>query len=121
MAKNNNGNGKTINSQAAMDKAVKSVCDILRRDKAKGARLYVPELTWMFFLRYLDIMEQNEEQKAKALGVSYTEMLKVNKQKVISEIFRNKEKTILSSETNLQNALDKIHNLSEASISDQHI
>jgi len=35
MAKINNGNGKTINSQAAMDKAVKSVCDILRRDKAK--------------------------------------------------------------------------------------
>jgi hypothetical protein len=34
--------GKMINSQAAMDKAVKSVCDILRRDKAKGARLYVP-------------------------------------------------------------------------------
>jgi hypothetical protein len=27
MAKNNNGNGKTINSQAAMDKAVKNVCD----------------------------------------------------------------------------------------------
>lgn len=76
MAKNNNVNGKTINSQAAMDKAVKSVCDILRRDKAKGARLYVPELTWMFFLRYLDIMEQNEEQKAKALGVVYSEMLK---------------------------------------------
>lgn len=40
MAKINNGNGKTINSQAAMDKAVKSVCDILRRDRAKGARLY---------------------------------------------------------------------------------
>ena len=68
MAKINNGNGKTINSQAAMDKAVKSVCDILRRDKAKGARLYVPELTWMFFLRYLDIIEEKEEQKAKALG-----------------------------------------------------
>ncbi|VVB55670.1 N-6 DNA Methylase [uncultured archaeon] len=184
MAKNNNGNGKIINSQAAMDKAVKSVCDILRRDRAKGARLYVPELTWMFFLRYLDIMEQNEEQKAKALGTPYSETLKApyrwrdwaapfdktvpfdemirmklpgwkrrelsektigsflsfvnddlfphlkaigsvtgasNKQKVISEIFRNKEKTILSSETNLQNALDKIHTLSEASISDQHM
>ena len=184
MAKINNGNGKTINSQAAMDKAVKSVCDILRRDKAKGARLYVPELTWMFFLRYLDIIEENEEQKAKALGASYSETLKApyrwrdwaapfdktinydemiqkklpgwkrcelskkaigsflsfvndelfphmkdlgsamgagNKQKIISEIFRNKEKTILSSETNLQNALDKIHTLSEASISDQHM
>ena len=47
MAKRRNNNGKTINSQAAMDKAVKGICDILRRDKAKGARLYVPELTWM--------------------------------------------------------------------------
>ena len=35
---------KRIDSQAAMSKAVKGVCNILRRDKAKGARLYVPEL-----------------------------------------------------------------------------
>ena len=69
MAKNNNGSGKIINSQAAMDKAVKSVCDILRRDRAKRARLYVPELTWIFFLRYLDIMEQNEEQKGGGTGL----------------------------------------------------
>jgi len=182
--KTNNGNGKLINSQAAMDKAVKSICDILRRDKAKGARLYVPELTWMFFLRYLDIMEQKEEQKAKALGmpfngtiaepyrwrdwaasfdqkIPYEETISkkllgwkrrelseqalgsflsfvnddlfpflrqigakpasTNKQKVIAEIFRNKEKTILASETNLLNALDKIHALTEATISDQYM
>src|SRR3972149_7998286 len=68
---NNSSTGKTINSQASMDKAVKSICDILRRDKAKGARLYVPELTWMFFLRYLDIMEQKEEQKAEALSAPF--------------------------------------------------
>ena len=37
---NNSSNGKTINSHASMDKAVKSVCNILRRDKAKGVRLY---------------------------------------------------------------------------------
>ncbi len=182
--KNNNSNGKIINSQAAMDKAVKSICDILRRDKAKGARLYVPELTWIFFLRYLDIMEQKEEEKAQALGtpfqttivelyrwrdwaapfdqkISYDEIISKklpgwkrrelsekamgsylsfvndelfpfpkklgetpgasNKQKVISEIFRNKEKTILLSETSLLNALDKIHALTEAIISDQHM
>ena len=70
MAKNNN-NGKIINSQAVMNKAIKSICDILRRDKAKGARLYVPELTWMFFLRYLDLMEFNAEQRAKALGTPF--------------------------------------------------
>jgi type I restriction enzyme M protein len=70
MAKNNN-NGKVINSPAAMNKAIKSICDILRRDKAKGARLYVPELTWMFFLRYLDLMELQEEQRAKAIGTLF--------------------------------------------------
>ncbi|MDP2644685.1 MAG: N-6 DNA methylase [Desulfobacterales bacterium] len=44
-----------------------------------------------------------------------------NKQKVIAEIISNKEKTILASETNIQNALDKIHDLTEATISDQHM
>lgn len=183
MAKNNN-NGKVIHSQAAMNKAIKSICDILRRDKAKGARLYVPELTWMFFLRYLDLMELQEEQRAKAIGTSFQATLgtpyrwrdwgapfdikvpyeqameqklpgwkrrelseqpmgaylsfinddlfpylkalgskpgATNKQKVIAEIISNKEKTILASETNIQNALDKIHELTEATISDQHM
>ena len=68
MARQGNRNGKTINTQAAMDKAVKGICDILRRDKAKGARLYVPELTWMFFLRFLDVLEQQEEAKAQAVN-----------------------------------------------------
>jgi len=57
MARSNNGNGRAINSVVSMNKAVKGICDILRRDKAKGARLYVPEITWLFFLRYLDIRE----------------------------------------------------------------
>ena len=76
MAKNriNNGTDKVIRSQADMDKAVKAINNILRRDKAKGARLYVPELTWMFFLRYLDLMEESESQKA-ALGTAFTPSL----------------------------------------------
>ncbi len=181
--KNNNAT-KIISSQASMDKAVKSICDILRRDKAKGARLYVPELTWMFFLRYLDLMEQEEEQQARALDTRFQNALEspyrwrdwaapfdhrmskeetlsrrlpgwkrrdlsdmalgsylsfvneelfaylkalgnrpgaTDKQKVISEILRNKEKTLLASETNLQNALDKVHELTAAEISDRHI
>lgn len=43
MAKTVNNSGKTITTQAGMDKAVKGICNILRRDKAKGARLYMPE------------------------------------------------------------------------------
>jgi len=50
-------------------KVVESLCSILRRDKAKGARLYVPELTWIFFIRYVDIQEQKEEQKANSRNI----------------------------------------------------
>ena len=35
-------NGKAINSQAGMELAVKSICDILRRDKAKRTALCSP-------------------------------------------------------------------------------
>jgi len=78
MAKNrtNNGSAKVIRTQADMDKAVKAINNILRRDKAKGARLYVPELTWMFFLRYLDIMEEAEARNAAAVGAAFTPSLK---------------------------------------------
>lgn len=182
--KGSNGNGKIINSQAAMDKAVKGVCDILRRDKAKGARLYVPEITWMFFLRYLDILDEKGEGKALAVKAEYETVLPApyrwrdwaapydkskdpkeiiekkeqgwkrceldnqsfgdylkwvneelfpflkglkekpgssEKQKIVSEIFISKEKTVLTSVNNLQDALDKVHALTEAAISEQHI
>ena len=75
MAKSRSNNGKTITTQAAMDKAVKGICDILRRDKAKGARLYVHELTWMFFLRFLDILEQQEEVKTQAISKTFQEAI----------------------------------------------
>jgi|SRR5918999_1750148 type I restriction enzyme M protein len=72
----NGTNGKVINSQAGMDKAVKKICDILRRDKAKGARLYVAELTWIFFLRYLDLIDEKAAAEAKALKVDFEPTLK---------------------------------------------
>ena len=75
MAKTNNGNSKAINSVASMNKAIKGICNILRRDKAKGAKLYVPEITWLFFLRYLDIKEIQAEQRAVALGQEFEPVL----------------------------------------------
>ncbi len=75
MAKKNNDNNKAINSVASMNKAIKGICNILRRDKAKGAKLYVPEITWLFFLRYLDIKGQQAEQRATALGQSFESSL----------------------------------------------
>jgi type I restriction enzyme M protein len=186
MAKSRSNNGKTITTQAAMDKAVKGICDILRRDKAKGARLYVPELTWMFFLRFLDILEQQEEVKTQAISKTFQEAIPapyrwrdwaapfdkeavvtvgsesqslgwkrneltetkaelngflafVNgelfpfligpkekpgatpKHKVIGEIFANKEKTIVASQTNLLDVLDRVHSLTSGTIADQHM
>jgi type I restriction enzyme M protein len=72
----NNTTGRAIRTQADTDKAVKAINNILRRDKAKGARLYVPELTWMFFLRYLDLLEEGEAQKAAALGATFVPSLR---------------------------------------------
>ncbi|MDX2049193.1 MAG: N-6 DNA methylase [Chitinophagaceae bacterium] len=184
MAKSKKEINKAITSVASMNKAIKSICNILRRDKAKGARLYVPELTWLFFLLYLDIKEQLAEKKATALNLEYSLVLPspykwcdwaapyskskskddiiANKeqgwkrceldnsstgaylkfvndelfpylkslrednnathlQRIVAEIFINKEKTIVASVTNLQDVIDKVHELSDANISDQHM
>ncbi len=73
-AKNNgngNGNGKRLATQQSVDQAVKSICDIMRRGNCAGAMQYVPELTWILFLRILDEKEHGEEQVAEALGVPF--------------------------------------------------
>jgi Type I restriction-modification system methyltransferase subunit len=43
----------------------------MRRGNCAGAMQYVPELTWILFLRILDEKELREEQEAKALGVPF--------------------------------------------------
>jgi type I restriction enzyme M protein len=181
---NNSNNNKAITSVASMNKAIKGICNILRRDKAKGARLYVPEITWLFFLCYLDLKDQQAEERAHALGQDYESVLEspyrwrdwaapydrgksleetVNQklqgwkrfeldnagtdnflkfinedlfpflkglknnpnatdlQKVISEIFINKEKTVVTSVTNMQDVIDKVHELSRAQVDEQHM
>ena len=180
MAKAKNNNELIIN-QVSLDRAVYNICNILRRDKAKGARLYVPELTWMLFLNALDQKEALEEQRAGALGVAFCSSIEppyrwrdwavkpangqlfslgqapgwkrrelveqaigsflrfvnvvlfpylrglgekpgaTDRQRVIAMIFSNKEQTILESETNLLDALDRVDALTRAEISDQHI
>jgi type I restriction enzyme M protein len=69
--KNNNGNGKRLATQQSVDQAVKSICDIMRRGNCAGAMQYVPELTWILFLRILDEKEHREQQEAEALSVPY--------------------------------------------------
>jgi type I restriction enzyme M protein len=64
-------NVRRLATQQSVDQAVKSVCDIMRRGNCAGALQYVPELTWILFLRILDEKENREEQEAEALGVPF--------------------------------------------------
>jgi type I restriction enzyme M protein len=174
-------NAQIIIDQSTLNQAIKRVCDVLRRDKAKGARLYVPELTWMLFLNALDQKEAQEEQRAEALGKTFMPSIEspfrwrdwavkplngplfavgqgpgwkrrelvgkaigsflrfingelfpylrglgekqgtTDRQRVIAMIFSNKEQTILESETNLLDAIDRVDALTRVEISDQHI
>ena len=57
-----------IDSQAALDAKIKSVCDVLRRSKCAGALQYVPELSWLLFLRFLDERETAEGLEAEVQG-----------------------------------------------------
>jgi len=68
---NHRANGKRLVSQQSVDQAVKSICDIMRRGNCAGAMQYVPELTWILFLRILDEMEQREQQESEALDVPF--------------------------------------------------
>jgi type I restriction enzyme M protein len=58
-------------SQQSVDQAIWSVCDIMRRGNCASALQYVPELTWILFLRILDEKEEREQQEAEALGVPF--------------------------------------------------
>jgi len=62
---------KSFSSQSSLDKAIWSVCDILCRSNCAGAMQYVPELTWILFLRILDEREEIEECEARAVGADF--------------------------------------------------
>jgi len=53
---------------AALNSAIWSVCDVLRRSKCAGAMQYVPELTRILFLRVLDDREQAQRDEAEDVG-----------------------------------------------------
>lgn len=74
MARNTtkNNNGKKFNTQQSLDGYIKSICDIMRRSNCAGALQYVPELTWILFLRILDEREQIEADEAEAVGADFT-------------------------------------------------
>lgn len=64
-----------VQDQSSMNSYIKSICDIMRRDKTKGALQYIPELTWMMFLKILDEQEYEQELKAKAVDKEFSASL----------------------------------------------
>src|SRR5436305_1252342 len=71
-----NRDGKRLNSQQSVNTAVKSICDIMRRSNCAGAMQYVPELTWILFLRILDEREGHDAEAAEAVGADFTSSIK---------------------------------------------
>ena len=65
----------TSPAPAAVDAAINAICDKLRRSNCAGAMQYVPELTWILFLRILDAWENREAAQRAALGLPFTPSL----------------------------------------------
>ncbi|MDD5140621.1 MAG: N-6 DNA methylase [Verrucomicrobiales bacterium] len=158
-------NGKRHASQQSLNGAVKSICDIMRRSNCAGALQYVPELTWLLFLRILDEQEAREVDEAAALGIRFKSSvpkpyrwrdwaapespLRQDKnanvwkfvhedllpklkglekqpganarQKVISEIMSNVDRSRIDSEKNFLDVLDKVHEISSVTVDDTHV
>ena len=65
-----------LSTVQSVNSAIKSICDIMRRSNCAGAMQYVPELTWILFLRILDEREGQEEMMAEAVGQHYIPSLR---------------------------------------------
>ncbi len=66
-----NGSDKQLTTPQSVNVAIKSICDIMRRSNCAGAMQYVPELTWILFLRILDETEVREADEHEALGIEF--------------------------------------------------
>lgn len=67
---------KAIATTQSLSAFVKSICDVMRRSNCASALQYVPELTWILFLRILDAQEARGQEKAEAVGASFTPALR---------------------------------------------
>ena len=65
-------NAKRHATQQSLNGAIKAICDIMRRSNCAGAMQYVPELTWILFLRIFDEREQQEAEFAQAVAAEFT-------------------------------------------------
>lgn len=69
------GKTKKHATQRSVDQAIWAVCDIMRRGNVASALQYVPELTWILFLRILDETEDREALEAHAVSATFTPSL----------------------------------------------
>jgi type I restriction enzyme M protein len=67
---------KTIASTQSLSAFVKSICDVMRRSNCASALQYVPELTWILFLRILDAQEARARERAEAVGANFSPALR---------------------------------------------
>lgn len=66
---------RRLATPSSVNAAIKQIADVMRRANYAGALQYVPELSWMLFLRILDEREVLEADEASAVGVSFTPSL----------------------------------------------
>ncbi len=59
---------KSIASIQSFSSSVKAACDIMRRSNCASALQYVPELTWILFLRILDLQDREAQAIAMMNG-----------------------------------------------------
>lgn len=67
---------KAIASTQSLSAFVKSICDVMRRSNCASALQYVPELTWILFLRILDAQEMRDQEQAEAVGANFSPALR---------------------------------------------
>lgn len=67
---------KAISSTQSLSAFVKGICDVMRRSNCASALQYVPELTWILFLRLLDAQEARDQEEADAVGIGFSHALR---------------------------------------------
>ncbi|MEO5917947.1 MAG: N-6 DNA methylase [Candidatus Limnocylindrales bacterium] len=63
---------RRLATPSSVNAAIKQIADVMRRANYAGALQYVPELSWILFLRILDEREELEAEEAAAVGVGFT-------------------------------------------------
>src|SRR5262245_22655551 len=66
---------RSIDSARSLALFVKGICNIMRRSNCASALQYVPELTWILFLRILDAQEKRDREASDAVGESFAPAL----------------------------------------------